>query len=51
MWGLSSLHIVEARGAARLALFDMRQLAGLCRFTGVGLPRFDPELDRFDEAA
>jgi hypothetical protein len=42
---------LETRKATRLALGDMRQLVSLCRLAGLDLPRFDPDVDRFDEAA
>jgi len=42
---------LEARGATRLALIDMRQLLALCDCAGVGLPKFRPRVDAWDEAA
>ena len=42
---------LEARGATRLALIDMKQLVALCRCAGVDLPRFTPDVDALDEAA
>jgi hypothetical protein len=42
---------LDARGATRLALVDMKQLVALCRCSGVDLPRFRPEVDTLDEAA
>lgn len=45
------LHDLNARGVTRLALVDMKQLVGLCRYAGMDLPRFRPEVDTLDEAA
>jgi hypothetical protein len=42
---------LEARHPTRLCLDDMRQLIALCRYAGVNLPRFNPEVDTLDEAA
>lgn len=42
---------LEARRPTRLALVDMKHLVGLCRCAGLDIPRFEPEIDAFDEAA
>jgi hypothetical protein len=42
---------IEARRPTRLALVDMKHLVGLCRYAGIEIPRFAPEIDSFDEAA
>jgi|ERR1043166_1350960 hypothetical protein len=42
---------LQARGATKLRLGEMHQIVGLCRFAGFDLPRFDPEVEPYDEAA
>jgi hypothetical protein len=42
---------LQARRATKLRLGEMHQLIVLCRLAGVDLPRFDPEVEPYDEAA
>lgn len=42
---------LQARRATKLRLDEMRQLIRLCQFAGVDLPKFDPEVEPYDEAA
>lgn len=42
---------LEARGAIRLRLDDMRYLVGLCRVAGLDLIRFDHAVGPHDDAA
>lgn len=42
---------LQARRATKLRLGEMHQLVRLCRVAGLDLPRFDPEVEPYDEAA
>jgi hypothetical protein len=40
---------LQAKGVTQLRLGEMHQLVSLCRFAGLDLPRFDPEVEPYDE--
>lgn len=43
---------LQSRNCTMLRLDDMRQLVGICRLSGIDIPRFRPDIDTiFDEAA
>jgi hypothetical protein len=42
---------LQASGRTKLRLGEMRDLVDLCRYAGLDVARFDPEVDSYDEAA